>query len=92
MQRLQFGDLKARQPKLLNVANFETERIDASRPWWAIGQGQRQYAVGEAKGKSREGWAWDVVADTIRNGRLRDAAVRKPAATASAAPVVAKKR
>ena len=88
MQRLQFGDLLPKQPKLLNVANFETKKIDESRPWWAIGQGQRQYAVGQAKGKSREGWAWDVVADAIRAGKLRDA----PAAGAKTGvvkPVVA---
>lgn len=93
VQRLQFGDLKARQPKLLNVANFETERIDASRPWWAFGQGQRQYAIGEAKGKSREGWAWDVVSETVRAGKLKDTpALKRPAGTAAAASVVAKKK
>ena len=93
VQRLQFGDLKAKQPKLLNVANFETQRVDASRPWWAIGQGQRQYAVGQAKGKSREGWAWDVVAETIRTGKLRDAStVKKPVVTPVAAQVAFKRK
>lgn len=95
VQRLQFGDLKTQKPRLLNVANFKTDRIDASRPWWAFGQGQRQYAVGQAKGKSREGWAWDVVAQAIREEKLRDAPVagiKTAAAKAAAAPVATAKR
>ncbi len=93
---MQFGDLQAQQPRLLNVANFKTERIDTTRPWWALGQGQRQYAIGEAKGKARDGWCWDVVAAAIREGKLKDApsaAAKSTVAgtTASAAKKVGKK-
>lgn len=95
VQRLQFGDLKAVQPRILDVANFKTDKVDTTRPWWA-GKGQKAYAVGTAKGKSREGWAWDVVAEAIRKGKLRGPPVAgevvKTVPTASAKAAVAAKK
>lgn len=79
VQRYELGDLKAVQPKLLNVANFKSDKLDKTRPWWA-GKGQRSYAIGEAKGKSREGWVWDVVAQAIRENKLREPVAGKKSA------------
>lgn len=72
VQRLQLADLKAVEPKILNVANFKTDKIDPTRPWWA-GKGQRSYAIGQGKKSVKIGWAWDEVAEAIKLGRLRGA-------------------
>jgi hypothetical protein len=74
VQKLRVNELQAVEPRLLNVANFKRTTTDETRPWWA-GRGQRSYAIGEARGRAREGWAWDVVAEAIRTGRVRGAAV-----------------
>jgi len=79
------SELKAVEPRLLNVANFQRTTRDETRPWWA-GRGQRSYAIGEARGRAREGWAWDVVADAVRAGRVRAA----PAAGKVGQAVIAK--
>lgn len=70
VQKLQFADLRAVEPRVLNVANFRTNKVDTTRPWWS-GRGQRSYAIGEGKKSVKQGWVWDEVAEAIRKGRLR---------------------